>query len=500
MGGIAFIGRNLTRIPSLTNGLEARLRGISPRYMRPATPWPSLLIHGSVAVVWVVLFAHAFLGRGIGAWAVGIVYIAYDSLLLAFTFVQTWPLRRAGRPARGTGQRPTLTAIVAAYNEEAVLEATITALASQSEPPEQIVIADDGSTDGTAALLMNRYRLAQPELGGISAESRVVPGLRWLRAPHAGKARTLNAALAHISTELMLTVDADTALDKDAIRAMRDGFAADPGLVAATGVLAPSCDDSLGGRLFEWFQTYEYIRNFLGRYAWARSDSLLLISGAFAGFRLAPVVEVGGFDPDCMVEDYELIHRLRRYGYDNERGWHSTVLGAARARTSAPATVKGFLNQRRRWFGGFLQTQLWYRDMVGASRYQRLGLMMLPVKAIDTFQPIYGLCAFGFLLWYVFTGQLRLLLPVGGVIFAKIAIDLAFHVWSIRLYRNWVGGHTRPRFGLAVLASVAEPFSFQLLRHLGATLGWWSFLTGRRSWGVSRRAVVRGARPEVGKG
>jgi hypothetical protein len=138
--------------------------------------------------------------------------------------------------------------------------------------------------------------------------------------------------------------------------------------------------------------------------------------------------------------------------------------------------------------------------MVGASRYHRLGLMMLPVKAIDTFQPVYGLCAFGFLLWYVFTGQLRLLLPVGGFIFAKIAVDLAFHIWSIRLYRNWVGGHTKPQLGLAVLASIAEPFSFQLLRHLGATLGWWSFLTGRRSWGVSKRAAVRAARPEVGNG
>jgi cellulose synthase/poly-beta-1,6-N-acetylglucosamine synthase-like glycosyltransferase len=500
MGRIALIGINLTRIMSLTNGLEARLRGISPRYTRPATPWPSVLIHGSVAAAWVLLFAHACHGRGIGAWSVGILYIAYDTFLLAFTFVQTLPLRRAARPAGDISQRPALTVIVAAYNEEAVLESTITALGLQNEPPEQIVIADDGSTDGTAALLMNRYGLAQPALGGISAESRLVPGLRWLRAPHAGKANTLNAALAQISTEIMLTVDADTALDRNAIRAMRDGFAANPGLVAATGVLAPACDDSLGGRLFEWFQTYEYIRNFLGRYAWARTDSLLLISGAFAGFRRAAVVEVGGFDPDCMVEDYELIHRLRRYGYDNGLGWHSTVLGTARARTSAPATVKAFLNQRRRWFGGFLQTQLWYRDMVGANRYDRLGLMMLPVKAIDTFQPIYGLCAFGFLLWYVFTGQLRLLLPVGGFIFAKIAIDLAFHIWSIRLYRNWVGGHTKPQFGLAVLASIVEPFSFQLLRHLGATLGWWSFLTGRRRWGVSKRAVVRAARPEVGNG
>ena len=56
-------------------------------------------------------------------------------------------------------------------------------------------------------------------------------------------------------------------------------------LVAATGVLTPICGPSLSGRAFQWFQTYEYVRNFLSRYAWMQAHSLLLISGAFAAFR-----------------------------------------------------------------------------------------------------------------------------------------------------------------------------------------------------------------------
>jgi cellulose synthase/poly-beta-1,6-N-acetylglucosamine synthase-like glycosyltransferase len=198
---------------------------------------------------------------------------------------------------------------------------------------------------------------------------------------------------------------------------------------------------------------------------------------------------VGGFDPDCMVEDYELIHRLRRYGYDHGLTWHSTALGAARARTSAPATLPAFLRQRRRWFGGFLQTQLWYRDMVGAKKYHRLGMFMLPVKAIDTMQPIYGLCAFALLIWYVCTGRIGVLIPAGGFILAKIILDLAFHAWSIKLYRNWAGSAARANMPLAILAAIIEPFSFQLLRHAGAAWGWLFFLTGRRNWGVQRRPV-----------
>ncbi|MGC9270850.1 glycosyltransferase family 2 protein [Acidiphilium sp.] len=470
--------------------LNPVLRMNSPRWTPSPTPWRSVAIHGAVMLVWVVLFANAFFAHGISGWSVGIVYIAYDTALLAFTVWQTWPLRRAVAPGAAAGQRPTLGVIVAAYNEAAVLEATVAGLLGQSDPPEAIVIADDGSSDGTAAVMRAVYGLEAPMLGAISAPSMVVPQLRWLRLAHGGKAVALNASLVHLDTDLVLTVDADTILEREAIGAMRDAFAATPGLVAATGVLTPVCDGSVTGRVFEWFQTYEYVRNFLSRYAWMRQDSLLLISGAFAGFRRDAVALVGGFDPDCLVEDYELIHRLRRYGFMHGLSWHSAVIGGARGRTSAPGSLPAFLRQRRRWFGGFLQTQFWYRDMVGAARYRRLGTWMLPVKAIDTMQPVYGLCAFALLLWYIATGRVSMLIPVGGFILGKIVIDLGFHGWSVHLYRNWVGGRTRAEPGLAILAAVIEPFSFQLFRHMGATWGWLYFLTGKRAWGVQQRGAM----------
>ena len=478
--------------------LREALASASPRFHKAATPWPSLAIHGGAAALWLVLLSRAFLADNIFAWSAGLAYIAYDTLLIAFVFIQTLPLL-ARKPATASANpRPSLGVLVAAHNEAEVLPLTLRALFAQNEPADLIVITDDGSRDGTADLLERDFGLVSPPLGEMSEPSRLAPSLRWLRLPHGGKARALNAALVAVDTELVLTVDGDTLLDPGATRAMRDAFAATPKLVAATGVLTPVCGSTPSGRFFQYFQTYEYIRNFLSRYAWGRMDALLLISGAFAGFRRAAVVAVGGFDPAFLVEDYELIHRLRHQSVEHGLGWTTSVVGAAKAITDAPSTTAAFLRQRRRWFGGFLQTQFWYRDMVGNPRYGRLGLMMLPVKALDTLQPIFGLVAFTLLLFYLVTGRLALALPVGGIILAKITLDFAFHLWSIHLYRGWVDPNTLARLDRAILASLAEPFTFQILRHAGAALGWLSFLTGQRKWGGQSRLGLTDARQADG--
>lgn len=462
----------------------------SPRHIAVRTPPASWLIHGFVLALFVLLLLRACNTHGVLTWGTGLVYIAYDTFLLAFTAVQTFSIAPA-RPVipQTGGARLSVGVVIAAHNEAPVLAPTLAALLRQTDRPDTILIADDGSTDDSAASLAS-YGLVEPALGTASVSTSVA-GLIWLRLPHGGKARALNAAIQAISTDVVLTVDADTMLERDAVASLRATFSGTPELVAATGVLTPTCGPGFAARLLRWFQVYEYIRNFLSRFAWMRADGLLLISGACAGFRRDAVLTVGGFDPDSIVEDYELIHRLRRYAVRHGLVWTTAVLGGVRARTDAPASVAAFLRQRRRWFGGFLQTQFFYRDMVGNPAYGRLGTWMLPVKAADTLQPLYGLAAFALLLWYLAHGQWHVLLPVGIVIGAKIGIDLLFHLWSVHLYRRWTGDRTGASFGYALAAALLEPFSFQLLRHTGAALGWVMFLSGQRGWGrPMRRAEV----------
>ena len=478
---------------TFSTDLEHTRRAASPRYAPPPTPLAAILIHGGVTLLWILLFLRAFGTGGLFAWSVGLAYIGYDTALLAFVFWQTLPLLRAASAAPEAAARDvSLGVIVAAYNEASVLPATLAALFAQTEPPDEVVIADDGSDDGTAELL-GSYGLVQPAPGEISEPASLYPSLRWLRLRRGGKANALNDALGRIGSEVVLTVDADTLPDPEAIAAMRRAFAARADLVAATGVLFPVCSASPGGRVFQWFQTYEYMRNVLSRYAWARQDGLLLISGAFAAYRRGAVLAVGGFDTDCLVEDYELTHRLLHHAEARGLRWSTDVIGTARARTDAPETIGAFLTQRRRWFGGFLQTQLWYRHMIGDRRYGRLGTRMLPVKAFDTMQPLYGLTSIGLLMAYGLALQVSVAGPVAVVIGGKIALDLVFYLWSLVLYRRWAGPAARVNLVSAVAAALIEPFSFQVLRHSGAVLGWVSFLTGQRRWGAAAR--TRAAAP-----
>jgi cellulose synthase/poly-beta-1,6-N-acetylglucosamine synthase-like glycosyltransferase len=458
----------------------------SPRLTPPPRFLVGPLIWTLAVALFIALFAQGFVRMGVGAWAVGLVYILYDTVLVAFVARKTWAMDRPA--STQSNLSATVTAIIAAYNEAPVIAATVEALRRQVPPPDHIVIADDGSDDDTAAVLQAAYALTTPPLGTLSPPSPTASNLRWLRMPRGGKAVTLNHALGLIDSDLVITVDADTLLEDGALAAMRSAFDVEPELVAATGVLHPICGDGVSGRLFQWFQTYEYVRNFLSRYAWMETNSLLLISGAFAGFRREALVRIGGFDPDSLVEDYEVMHRLHRTSRDNALGWTVRVIGGAQASTDSPGSLMPFLRQRRRWFAGFLQTQYWNRDMIGNGRYGALGTAMLPVKALDTVQPLYGLAAFGLLLYFVISGNLRIALPVIIAMVAKIVIDLGWLLWSLRLYRQWTGQHIGA--GGALLAALVEPFTFQLLRHAGAAWGWIVFLTGRQVWGASARTGI----------
>ena len=438
----------------------------------------------AVLGLWLLSLLAAWRGEGLWAWTSGLLYIAYDSWLIAYVAWNTRQLRPRPPPS-AQGKPPSLGILVAARDEAAALPATLAVLLPQLGPMDRVLVVDDGSTDGSLACLRGLHDL-RAEPAGLW-RSAIEPGLAVLGKPHSGKADSLNQGLARLGTDVVVTLDADTRLEPGALDALRAAFAADPDLAAACGLLRPRCAPGPTATLFELFQRFEYLRAFLSRAAWARADALLLVSGAFAAYRREVLETLGGFDRHSLVEDYELIHRLHRHAHERGLVWRVRLVPQARADTDAPAGLRSFLRQRRRWFAGFLGTQYRYRALHGDPRYGAVGRLMLPVKAVDALQPVYGLTAFALLLWFAVSGA-AVTGPVLAVIGAKLVMDLAYHLWALHLYHRWLGQSAPPSlWPRALLATLAEPFSFQLLRHLGAGWGWVNVITRRLDWAPQRQ-------------
>jgi cellulose synthase/poly-beta-1,6-N-acetylglucosamine synthase-like glycosyltransferase len=432
---------------------------------------PFVLLLGFCAGLLASVLVAAFVLPAPWSWSVGLVYIGYDTWLLGYMVLSSHRALRVPRADGAPGARPTLAVVICARDERSDLPLALDALLAQDDQPDEIVVVDDGSTDGTAQMLARDYG------------ERV----RVLVKPHSGKARSLNLALSAVRSEVFVTLDADTVVEKGAIAALRDAFAREPELTAGCGVLRPVCKPAPFGRAFQLYQTFEYLRGFLWRVSWSKADTLVLVSGAFAAFRRERLLEIDGFDPRSLVEDYEVMFRLHRRSHEaRKEPLRARVIAGARATTDSPGKLRVFLRQRTRWFAGYVETMFRSADMVFDPRYGRLGSFHLPIKTADMLLPVYGLCAVVALLVQIACG----VRPTGIVLYAivfKLAYDLLCHFVSVILNARWLGQKLTPGFAArAMLATLTEPVGFQFARQVGALLGWVAYLRGRTEWHPQR--------------
>jgi cellulose synthase/poly-beta-1,6-N-acetylglucosamine synthase-like glycosyltransferase len=452
--------------------------------------WP--LLFGTVLGVLIFSLYAGFAFRGAAAWLVGLIYITYDSFLLLFMVGSSW---RAVRHQRGAEEEslpamgPSVTVLICARNERLVLPACLEALRAQTDPADEIIVLDDGSTDAMTDWLTREFALTFAPRG----DSRLGTSQRWsaLRVwskPNTGKADSLNQGWNMAAGEIVMTLDADTVIEPGALRAVRRAFAEDARVGIVGGVLTPLCQRTRAAGFFQFFQTFEYARGFLWRLTWMQYDMLLLISGAFAAYRKSVLVEAGGFDTSSWVEDYELTHRVYRDAYDRGARVRVQTLSHARGTTDAPAAVATFLNQRRRWFAGFIATHFKYHDMVGNGRYGPVGRYMMCLKTLDLLLPIYALSA-AVVLVVILSVRHYLDPLIVKLIVAKLIFDLVLHAYAIVLYQRWLGiPLTRKLWLQSFGATLTEPFVFQILRQLGAVFGWLAFLQRRIDWRPQRPA------------
>lgn len=248
--------------------------------------------------------------------------------------------RREGRRRNQSWAPSSVAVIVPAYNEEKVICGSVQAILASTFSISEVIVVDDGSSDGTADLVRETFR------GD--------PRVRLISKPNGGKASAINFGLAQTQAEIIILMDADTLFGPDAVGLLVRHFEDE-----SVGAVAGSI--TVGNRInvLTRFQALEYITSQnLDRRALEMVNGITVVPGAIGAWRRSALLEIGSFATNTLAEDSDATITLERLG------WKVLTEPRAIARTEAPETMRAFLRQRLRWMFGTLQVAYKHRDVV----------------------------------------------------------------------------------------------------------------------------------------
>jgi cellulose synthase/poly-beta-1,6-N-acetylglucosamine synthase-like glycosyltransferase len=249
---------------------------------------------------------------------------------------------------------PSVTVLIPAHNEESVIVQTIASVLLSDLKALHIIVVNDGSSDRTGELLETNF----------SHEPRV----RIIHQVNRGKAAALNVAMSLADTEIVVTIDADTEIEADAIGKLVRHFS-DPTVGAVAGNV------KVGNRsrwLTRW-QALEYITSQnMEKRAFDLLNCITVVPGALGAWRKKAIEAAGGITADTVAEDADLTIAIRRLG------WRVSYDEEAIAWTEAPETAGQLIRQRFRWTFGTLQSFWKHGDTLLRPKYGTLGWVALP--------------------------------------------------------------------------------------------------------------------------
>jgi cellulose synthase/poly-beta-1,6-N-acetylglucosamine synthase-like glycosyltransferase len=383
-------------------------------------------------------------------WFVFCFFIAFIVVHSGLLLVAAVELKRYAARACPTALRRALRSPLAAaiaivcpaYNEEAGIIDSVRALLALDYPKIEVVVVNDGSTDGTLGRLTEVFDLRpirrptppylphRPVRGVYAPRSRLP--LLVIDKENGGKADSLNTGVNFTSCPLACAVDADSILEQDALAKAALPFIEDPErTLAAAGMIriANGCVIDRG-RVVEvhpprsrWamFQVVEYLRAFFAvRTGWAAIGALLIVSGAFGLFRCDVVIAAGGWRTDTVGEDFELVVRLHRMWRDARRPYRIVYVPDPVCWTEGPETARGLRSQRARWHRGCIETLLTHRAMLMNPRYGTVGLIALPAMLLfEVLGPVIELSGYVMTTATLLAGRLSV---AGFLLFLAVAV------------------------------------------------------------------------------
>ena len=276
---------------------------------------------------------------------------------------------------------PSVTVLIPAHNEESVIVQTMTSVLFSDSKDLRIIVVNDGSADKTGELLEANF----------SREPRV----RIIHQVNRGKAAALSVAMSQADTEIVVTIDADTEIEPDAISKLVRHFSD-----AKVGAVAGNVKVGNRSRWLTRWQALEYVTSQnMEKRAFDLLNCITVVPGALGAWRKKAIEAAGGITADTVAEDADLTIAIRRLG------WRVSYDEEAIAWTEAPEKPGQLIRQRFRWTFGTLQSFWKHGDTLLRPKYGTLGWIALPnifvfQLVLPLISPIIDLMFFGsVLLW-----------------------------------------------------------------------------------------------------
>ena len=293
---------------------------------------------------------------------------------------------------------PGITVLVAAYNEADNIAATLDSIERQGYGgPLQVIVINDGSTDGTADVLATCHH----------------PWLEVLHLPHnVGKAQALNEGLSRARWHLTVTVDGDSYLYRHALENLVRRYLSDPPNTRAVAgaVLVRNSRKNFVTEIQEW----DY---FHGIAAIKRLQSLyqgtLVAQGAFSIYDTTTLREVGGW-PATVGEDIVMTWQMLEQGHRIGFAENACLF------TNAPDTWLQFIHQRQRWSRGLIEALKLHWRLLFKRRMSTLfiwwNLLFPYLDLVYTLAYIPGIILALFGIFWIVGPMTLLVLPLGLLI------------------------------------------------------------------------------------
>lgn len=243
--------------------------------------------------------------------------------------------RRARNDDGPLARTPSVSVVVPAFNEEAVLSSCVNSILQSGYTDLEVIIVDDGSTDSTADLGRDL----------AASDERV----SYVYQTNAGKGAALNNGYAHSTGEFIMFVDADSVFTPATVPEMLRAFRAD-NVGAVCGDDRPINLDSV---LTRFLALITHVGTGLVRRAFDILRCVPVISGNCGTFRRTALDDIattsGPFREDTIGEDLELTWRL------HQSPWRVVFAPRALVYAESPSNLRALWKQRVRWARGLLQ-------------------------------------------------------------------------------------------------------------------------------------------------